>query len=89
MSANDGGDPIVLGKEPVERPDIPRGQCVASLEHHLGDGLYLDLRQTITTETGGFAITFHNVEVSRVNGRWVHFFVALDDVVTWEKLDAQ
>lgn len=83
-----GGEPLRLSKEPVERPEvIPRGLIYLS-------GLpYPDCdacRMNFTLEREGFLLHYHEISTtrSRVDGD-ITATVLPDDVVTWEKLDAQ
>lgn len=56
MSANDGGDPVVLGKGSVERPPvIPRGRL--KVDGYLQPGERIPAFISFTVAVGGFDLT--------------------------------
>lgn len=80
-----GGPGIVLGKEPVESPQIPRGATLVPLALFdpvpaVGD------RITFRWVRGLFALTFHAIEVMALEGSDVRTYVRPSDVVTWDRL---
>lgn len=83
MSANDGGDPIRLGKEPVPKPKIPRGRTTVAK-------MTLD-RVPLLGETGTFFwrrkdadLTYHDVRAIDETATDIVFDVTPYTVVTWE-----
>lgn len=90
MSANDGGDPVVLGKEPVERPPvIPRGRL--KVERYLQPGERIPAFISFTVAVGGFDLTYTDIPTftpANPDGS-IEVLVSDHAVVTWEKVDAQ
>lgn len=76
MSANDGGDPIRLGKEPVPKPSILRGDWLFPNRdgHSIGD------RITITAGV----VTYHDVEVIDLISGDPVMRILPDTVATWD-----
>lgn len=87
MSANDGGDPIVLRKEPVERPVIIRGWYAIELQAH--EKPVKGQPFTFTGRRDGFLVTFHDVIVDDVTPPYAQIYVGENTVVTWEKVSAE
>lgn len=83
-----GGEPLRLSKDPVERPPvIPRGVLDVALPFPAEcDACRMDF----TIRVPGFDLHYHNIMVTRSRAtNSLSAAVLEDDVVTWEKLDAQ
>lgn len=93
-----GGDPLVLSKESVERPEIQRGIIDTVLmpgdTMHGGD-IINGACETVTFVTRSpcnrFRLTYHHVPVMSFGpmDKKIKACILPETVVTWEKLDAQ
>lgn len=82
-----GGAPLVLSKEPVERPVVLRGPVIVDLMP--GEHPEIGKPFTFQATNDGFRLTYHNVTVDGVSDHSAQVYVGKKAVVTWEKVDAQ
>jgi hypothetical protein len=85
MSSNDGGDPIRLSKEPVEKPPLPRGFTLILRPRDAPRAAAGD-KITVTVDRSGFRITMHDVTVDFEGEAHTSVNVRPDTVITWERL---
>jgi hypothetical protein len=79
--------PIVLGKEPIKRPPIERGNVrvpLANLDSIPETGDRITFKQI----RGRFVLTYHSVQVKDHDRGFVIAWVYRNDLVTWIELDA-
>lgn len=79
-----GGPGIILAREPVEAPPIPRGSMLLPDKlHNVGE----DSRVTFNRRSGAFDLTYHDCQVTGCDHGSITVFVSPFDVVTWTKRD--
>jgi hypothetical protein len=91
MSLNDGGPVVRVSKEPVEKPEIVRGQMFGPSQLD-DDGLMIGACATYSVRMGGrWVVTYHGAKVvgqasdDAECACWI-LDVAPDTVVTWDRL---
>lgn len=80
-----GGPPIVLSREPVEKPEIVRGPYWFRENGHEHE-FHSDGTVTFTVDGSDFDITYHRTHHNRDAEGYVFVTIAPDTVVTWVRL---
>jgi hypothetical protein len=88
MSANDGGDPVRLSREPVEKPTVRRGPeaWIRREDIRIIERSDDDMRATFTVDQSPFRLTYHDARMSSTRSSDWAFTVQSDVVVTWERI---
>ena len=82
MSKNDGGPAVAVAREPVDKPEIPRGLMYPKCRPLPGAD-----RLTFDMVVPGARVTYHDAQVISDGAHTaVQVFVGPSDVVTWERL---
>lgn len=83
MSKNDGGPAVTVTREPVDKPDIPRGALTIPMRLPADADKVSFVSRSLAP---GFLLTYNDVDVLSVNENRTNVFVGPHDVVTWERL---
>lgn len=84
MSANDGGPPIRVSREPVDRPRIPRGRTFVPIAIFDVPPKPGDIITFPWARRDGFTLTFHDVEVQGMRDSDLIIDIGPEVVVTWD-----